>query len=122
MSGEAEWLATLRPSRTRDVPAGATSWTTVDLVDIGSGHGSVLREALETFGVRVNRFPVGQARHLVQVLWTRSRAPFVVLACHGDGGSIVIPGWRLRSSATSPTTTGSAHPTCAPSLASRGRP
>lgn len=81
----------MRPSRIRDVQAGATSWTTVDLLDVDSGHGGVLREALETFGVRVNRSPIGQARHLVQALSDRPRAPFLLLACHGDEGSIVIP-------------------------------
>ena len=91
MSGEAEWLASLRPSRIREVQAGATSWTAVDLIDIDSGHGAVLREALETFGVQVNRFPVGQSRHLVRALAHEPRAPFVVLACHGDEGSIVLP-------------------------------
>lgn len=91
MSGEAEWLATLRPSRIRDVQAGATSWTTVHLVDVESGYGGALREALETFGVRVDRSPVGQARHLVRALSHGPRAPFVVLACHGEDGGIVVP-------------------------------
>jgi hypothetical protein len=91
VSGEAEWLASLRPSRLREVQAGATSWTAVDLIDIDSGHGAVLRAALETFGIQVNRFPVGQGRHLVQSLAREPRAPFVVLACHGDEGSIVLP-------------------------------
>ncbi len=91
MSGEAEWLASLRPSRIREVQAGATSWTAVDLIDLDSGHGAVLRAGLETFGIQVNRFPVGQGRHLVQSLAREPRAPFVVLACHGDEGSIVLP-------------------------------
>jgi hypothetical protein len=91
VTGEAEWLASLRPSRIRDVQAGATSWTRVDLVDIESGHGGVLREALETFGINVNRSPVGQARHLIQALAAGHRAPYVVLACHGDEGCIVLP-------------------------------
>lgn len=91
MADEAEWLATLRPSRIREVQAGATHWTTVDLIDVQSEHGSALRAALETFGVRVTWFPVGQARHLVDALSKGPPAPFVILACHGDEGCIVLP-------------------------------
>lgn len=88
---EAAWLATLRPSRIRDVQAGALSWTTVDMVDVESGEGVVLRPVLESFGVRVNLFRVGQARHLVNALGGEATAPFLLLACHGDEGRIVIP-------------------------------
>ncbi len=91
VSGEAEWLATLRPSRIRDVQAGAPSWTTVHLVDVESGYGGALRAALETFGIQVHRSPVGQARHLVRALSDGPRASFVVLACHGEEGGIVVP-------------------------------
>ncbi len=91
MSTEAEWLAGLRPSRIREVQAGAPCWSEVDLIDIESGSGDALRQALETFGLRVNRFPVGQARHLVQALAGSQRAPFVILACHGDTGRIMLP-------------------------------
>lgn len=92
MSDEARWLAGLRPSRIREVQAGETSWTTVDVVDVESGLGSALRGALETFGIRVERTPVGQGRHLVRALSRRPPAPHVVLACHGDGGDLVLPG------------------------------
>ena len=91
MEDEATWLATLRPSRIREVQAGATHWTSVDLVDVESGSGGVLRDALEVFGVRVNRFPVGQARQLVEALSSVDRAPFVLLACHGEDGDVVLP-------------------------------
>lgn len=91
MTSETEWLAGLRPSRIREIQAGATWGSEVDLVDIESGVGDALRQALETFGLRVNRFPVGQARHLVQALSMGRPAPFVFLACHGDKGSIVLP-------------------------------
>ena len=47
--------------------AGATHWATVDLIDLGT-DGSDIRSALEQFGQRVNRFPIGQARHLVSAL------------------------------------------------------
>src|SRR5215217_5152201 len=56
---EAEWLASLRPSQIRKVQAGATSWAEVGLIDIESGYGSVLRCALETFGLRISRVLVG---------------------------------------------------------------
>jgi hypothetical protein len=88
---EAEWLTTLRPSRIREVQAGALGWTQVHLVDVESGSGSVLRDMLEAFGIRVHRSLVGQARHLVAALDDAVGAPYVVLACHGDEGSIVLP-------------------------------
>lgn len=50
-----------------------------------------MREALEACGIRVNRFRVGQARHLVRALSTEATADYVVLACHGDEGRILVP-------------------------------
>jgi hypothetical protein len=88
---EAAWLATLRPSRIREVQAGAPAWTRVELVDVDDRNGVVLRDALESFGIRVDRTAVGQARHLVAALSEGSRAPYVILACHGDDGAIVLP-------------------------------
>src|SRR5215213_6091332 len=88
---EAEWLASLRPSQIRKVQAGATSWAEVVLIDIESGYGSVLRSALETFGLRISRVPVGQARHLVQALSEHAGQQFIILACHGDERSLVLP-------------------------------
>ncbi|MCV2491025.1 hypothetical protein OF117_16850 [Geodermatophilus sp. YIM 151500] len=88
---EAAWLAALRPSRIRQVQAGAPAWTRVELVDVDTGHGPVLRDALEAFGIRVDRTAIGQARHLVAALTGGERAPYVVLACHGDEGAIVLP-------------------------------
>ncbi len=64
MTDEAQEPAGLRPSRIREVQAGATSWTTVDVVDVESALGGPLRSALETSGIRVERTPVGQGRHL----------------------------------------------------------
>ena len=91
MTDEAAWLAGLRPSRIRELQAGATHWTSVDLVDVESGSGVVLRDALEVFGVRVDRTPVGQARQLVTALSRGPRAPYVLLACHGEDGDVVLP-------------------------------
>lgn len=91
MSDEQDWLATQRPSRIREVQAGALAWTTVDLLDVESGEGTTLRGALEMFGVQVNRMPVGQCRQLVEVLQRGTASPYVILACHGDEGSIVLP-------------------------------
>ena len=88
---ESEWLASLRPSRIREVQAGATSWTSVHLVDVEFMHADALRQALETFGVGVTRTSVGQSRHLVEALAGGHPAPFVLLACHGDEGRIVLP-------------------------------
>lgn len=80
-----------RPSRIRDVQAGVPHWGVVELIDVESGDVGALRPALEAFGLRVDRIPVGQARHLVHALSTGTRAPFVVLACHGEDGAIVLP-------------------------------
>ena len=89
---EAAWLASLRPSRIREVQAGATAWTSVDLVAFEGGGDEALRAVLEAMRVKVNRFPVGQARHAVRVLdGTEATAPYVVLACHGDEGRILLP-------------------------------
>ena len=92
MSPEEEaWLASLRPSRIRQVQAGALAWTTVDVIDVDTGEGAAIRPALEAFGIRVNLLRVGQARQLVAALSGEATAPFVVVACHGDEGTIVIP-------------------------------
>lgn len=88
---EAAWLATQRPSRVREVQAGRLGWTEVDLLAVGDGDATAIRGALEAFGVRVNYFPVGQARHIVAVLGgERAAAPYVVIACHGDEGEILM--------------------------------
>lgn len=88
---ERAYLATLRPSRIREVQAGRNGWICVDLIDIESGEAVALRGVLELFGVRVRRFPVGQARHLVRALGGETNAPYVVLACHGDAGRVLLP-------------------------------
>jgi GNAT superfamily N-acetyltransferase len=89
---EASWLATLRPSRIRGVQAGATTWTDVDLAACDTGEQEALRSVLESFRIRVKLVPVGQARHLVRLLdGTEATAPFLVLACHGDSGRILLP-------------------------------
>lgn len=88
---EAAWLATQRPSRIREVQAGRTAWTEVDVLNIGDSDARPLRDALECFGVRVNYFPIGQARHAVAALGgERTTAPFVILSCHGDEGRILM--------------------------------
>ncbi|WP_436774664.1 hypothetical protein [Yinghuangia sp. YIM S09857] len=88
---EAAWLATQRPSRVREVQAGRLGWTEVDLLSVGDGDATALRGMLEGFGVRVNFFPVGQPRHLVAALGgERTVAPYVVIACHGDEGVILL--------------------------------
>ena len=76
--------------RTAVVAAGATHWAAVDLIDLGN-DGADIRSALEQFGLRVNRVPIGQARHLVTALSEGYRAEFVVLDCHGEDGAVLIP-------------------------------
>lgn len=91
MDEEDAWLASLRPSRIREVQRGALGWTSVDVVDVDTGEGVAIRPALEAFGVRVSLLRVGQPRHLVAALGGGATAPFVVLVCHGDEGAIVLP-------------------------------
>ena len=122
MTDEAQEPAGLRPSQIREVQAGATSWTTVDVVDAESGLGGPLRPALETFGIRVERTPVGQGRHLFRALSRESPAPFVVLACHGDEGDVVLPELAPELERTSPSRAGSPRSSCAPSPASTAPP
>ena len=88
---ERAYLATLRPSRIRDVQAGRIGWTCVDLIDVAGSEAVALRGVLELFGVRVRRLPVGEARHLVRALGGEASAPYVVLACHGDQGRMLLP-------------------------------
>ena len=88
---ERAYLATLRPSRIREVQAGRNGWTRIDLIDVESGEAVALRGVLELLGVRVRRFPVGQARHLVRALGGEASAPYVVLSCHGDEGRVLLP-------------------------------
>ncbi|WP_244177907.1 hypothetical protein [Streptomyces atriruber] len=96
-SAEARWLATLRPSRIREVQGGRLAWTRVDLLDIEEGGARALRDALEVFGVQVTYVPVGQPRHLIAALGgdtgaaARPVAPYVIIACHGDEGRVLIP-------------------------------
>ena len=87
---EFAFLSSLRPSRIREVQAGRRGWTAVELIDV-EADGGVLRDVLERFGVRVSRTAIGQARHLVDALKDAERAPYVLIACHGDERGIIIP-------------------------------
>ena len=85
---ESRWLASLRPSRIREVQGGALSWTRVRLIDT-TGQGETLRPMLECFGIQVELCRVGQARHLAAAL-SAPEVPFVIVECHGDEGVIVL--------------------------------
>jgi hypothetical protein len=88
---EDDYLASLRPSRIRQVQAGAVSWAEVDIIDIESGDGDAVRAGLECFGIRTRRTHVGQSRHLIAALSEKTGADFLLLLCHGDDGGIVLP-------------------------------
>jgi hypothetical protein len=88
---EHEYLASLRPSRIREVQAGEPAWAEVEVVDVESGEAEAVRAGLEAFGTRVRLTRVGQGRHLTSALGGGTDAEFVVLLCHGDEGSIVLP-------------------------------
>ena len=76
--------------RTDAVIAGATHWAVADVIDLDT-DGPAVRSLLEQFGLRVNLFPIGQARHLVEALSEGRGADVVVLACHGVDGAVVLP-------------------------------
>jgi hypothetical protein len=76
--------------RTAVVEAGATHWAELDLIDLDA-DGPAIRSVLEQFRLRVNLFPIGQARHLVTALSEGHGAKFVVLDCHGVDGAVVLP-------------------------------
>lgn len=76
--------------RSAAVVAGATHWAVLDLIDLGD-DGPAIRALLEQFGLRVNRVPIGQARHLVTALSLHHGTEFVVLDCHGVDGGVVLP-------------------------------
>ncbi|MFI6871685.1 hypothetical protein [Nocardia sp. NPDC050406] len=79
-------------SRIEDIVNGKLAWTEVDLLEIGDSSALTLRTALEELGIRVNYLPIGQARHVTAALGgDRPIAPFVILSCHGDSGSIFLP-------------------------------
>jgi len=64
----------------------------VDLAMIEGWEGLALRAALEGFDLRVNLFPIGRPRHLIDVLSGQSAtSPHVVLSCHGDERGILLP-------------------------------
>lgn len=46
---------------------------------------------MEQFGLRVDLYRIGQARHLVTALSDIAGAEYVVIDCHGDHGGIVLP-------------------------------
>jgi hypothetical protein len=106
---ERRYLAGQRPSRIRDVQAGALGWATVTLLDIEDGHAEALRLGLEAFGLRVERLRVGQSRHLIRAL-QQPAGDYVVLACHGDQGRILIP--ELAGRAARARRAGARRPCC----------
>jgi len=90
-SSEAAYWQTLRPSLILSVAKGASYWTSVDLLD-GDVWGAPIRTALEGFGIKVNRFPVGRGQHVLNVLsGEEATAPYVLLAMHGDQDQLLLP-------------------------------
>lgn len=88
---ESAYVASLRPSRMRQVQTGAPFWAQVDIIDVESGDGEAVRTGVERFGIRTRRTHVGQARHLVAALAEETGADIRLLLCHGDDGAIVLP-------------------------------
>lgn len=90
-SSEAAYWQTLRPSQILRVAQGASYWTSVDLLD-GDQWGAAIRTALEGFGIKVNRFPVGRGQHVLNVLsGEEATAPYVLLAMHGEQDHLLLP-------------------------------
>ncbi len=99
-SFEAPYWQTVRPSMIRTVAKGASYWTSVDLVEADMS-GEAIRSVLESFGIKVNRFPVGRAQHVVNVLsGEESTAPYIILAMHGDHDQLLLPSLAEEIAAT----------------------
>jgi hypothetical protein len=98
---EAWYELNVGTSRFREVAEGASSWEQVDIVG-GDGQPARIRALLEEMLLDVRSFPVGQPRHLVNVLGRGvAAAPFLVLALHGDDGGLIVPGEPLEGAAYS---------------------
>lgn len=80
-------------SRINDVQRGELFWGEVDLLLWDTGlQGPTIRLALEDFGLKVNLYPIGQARHVVRALSKgKDVPPYVILAVHGDGNGLPLP-------------------------------
>jgi hypothetical protein len=99
-SNDAPSWEALKPSRIDVVAEGAAFWTSVDLVDVDM-WGATIRSSLEGFGIKVNRFPVGRAQHLVNVLSGKeATAPYVLLSLHGERGKLLLPSLAEEVAAT----------------------
>jgi hypothetical protein len=86
------YLDALRPSRVRELARGRSSWTSVDVLAGDPEEATAIRAILELMGVHVQVFPLGLAQHAVNLLdGSVGSGEFVVLACHGDEGAIVLP-------------------------------
>jgi hypothetical protein len=75
------------------IQRGELYWASVDVVDIAIGtEGVALRAALDEFQVLVQRFPIGQALHLLKLLsGDEPAAHYAILCSHGVDGGIVLP-------------------------------
>jgi len=99
-SFEAPYWQTVRPSMIRTVAKGASSWTSVDLLEADT-QGATIRSALEDFGIKVTLFPIGRAQHVVNVLsGEECTAPYVILAMHGDHNKLLLPSLAEEIAAT----------------------
>ncbi|MFD0366241.1 hypothetical protein ACFQZZ_32795 [Nocardia sp. GCM10030253] len=79
-------------SRIEDIVDGKLARTEVDLLDIGDSSARAPRNALEELGIRINYLPIGQPLHVNAALdGDRPIAPYVIVSCHGDIGSILLP-------------------------------
>ena len=82
------------------VAEGASSWTSVDLLDVDM-WGVTIRSSLEGFGIKVNRFPVGRGQHIVNVLSGKeATAPYVLLSLHGEHDKLLLPSLAEEVAAT----------------------
>lgn len=86
------YLDALRPSRIRELARGRSCWTTVDILAGDEAEAGAIRSGLELMGVQVRVFPMGLAQHAINVLsGAEGAAEYLLLACHGEEGAIVLP-------------------------------
>ena len=86
------YLDALRPSRIRELARGRSAWTSVDVLAGDASEAHAIRAVLELMGIHVQVFPLGLAQHAVNVLsGSVGTGEYLLLACHGDEGAIVLP-------------------------------
>ena len=82
------------PSRLRAVQEGALAWGRACVAGQGDNEASLVRQLLESLGLAVELYGIGQARHLASVLHGDGLGgipDFLIITGHGEEGAIIVP-------------------------------